>query len=180
MVNEAAQVLLKMPTDVHEQVWEHLLGDDSKAESAAFMFVAHESRGEIHTFTHLEWYPIPAHGFQARTKKHFELADFVRAEVIKRAHDLDASIVEFHSHLGVRPAEFSRSDHFGFREFVPHVWWRLRGRPYLAIVVTQADFDGLVWIDGPNDPRHIDAVSVGAVSLYPTQLSSLNGSSYAQ
>jgi len=180
MEHDSARVLLKMPADVHEQVWEHLLCDDIKAESAAFMFVPHESRGELHTFTHLEWYPVPAHGYRSRTSKHFELADFVRADVIKRAHDLGASIVEFHSHLGMRPAEFSRSDYFGFREFVPHVWWRLRGRSYLAIVVTQADFDGLAWIDGPSDPWHVDAVSVGELSLYPTKISSLNGPSYAQ
>ena len=92
----------------------------------------HLTKGEDQIFEYIEWYAVPADGFSVCNEYHFELTDEVRAQVIKRAHDLGASIAEVHSHHGPWPAAFSPSDQLGFREFVPHVWWRLKGRPYLA------------------------------------------------
>jgi len=82
-----------------------------------------------------------------QTSYHIELADVVRARVIKRAHDLGATLIEMHSHLGKWPAQFSPSDIAGFHEWVPHVRWRLKGKPYAALVVTRRGFDGLAWIE---------------------------------
>jgi hypothetical protein len=36
----------------------------------------------------------------------------------------------------------------GFQEWVPHIMWRLRQRPYVAVVVTPDSFDALVWQAG--------------------------------
>jgi hypothetical protein len=63
-------------------------------------------------------------------------------------------------------------DFEGFTEFVPHVRWRLRGRPYAAIVVADTTFDALAWIE-PEDPKPVavDAVTAESEILYPTRKS---------
>ena len=168
-----AETYLYLPNNLAAAVWAHLLEDESGAESAGFLFAKHRREGEVHGFEALEWYPVPPEGFLSRNSYHFVLTDEVRAEVIKRAHDLGASVVEFHCHKGPRPARFSLSDQAGFQEFVPHIWWRLRGRPYLAVVVAEIDFDSLVWVTGPGTPQHLTGIVVDETTFDPTRLSSL-------
>ncbi len=168
------QVLLSLPADVYADIRAHLLPSDPSQESACFVFVTPApSNDDVQVFEHVEWYPVSTDGFAERTRHGLELTDETRARVIKRAHDLKASIVEFHSHLGPRPADFSNSDQRGFQEFVPHAWWRLRKRPYFAVVVTETDFDGLVWMVDPRESRYLDGIVVGGELLRPTKLSSL-------
>lgn len=164
--------LLTVPGAIHRSIWAHLLPAQSRAETAAFMFVR-PSPDDTRTFDYLEWYPVPSGGFESRSDYHLELTDNTRAYVIKRAHDLEASLVELHRHGGPWPAAFSPSDHMGFRDFVPHVWWRLRGRPYFAIVVTSNGFDGLAWLDDPNTPCRVDGMIVDDGVLLPTGQSTL-------
>ena len=166
-------VVLELPPGIKRAIWSHLLQNSEQSEAAAFAFVKHTQRDLRHSFTFLEWYAVPAEGFAIRTGYHIELTDETRATVIKRAHDLHASLVEFHSHLGTWPAEFSPSDQMGLAEFVPHVRWRLRGHPYLAIVMTRTDFDGLAWVADSPKPERLDAIDVEGHLFRPTRLSSL-------
>ena len=168
-----ARVYLHLPADVHQDVWKHLLPDRQEPEAAGFMFARCVLQDDAYVFEHVEWYPILPDGFLVRSEDYLELTDETRATVIKRAHDLDASLVEFHSHTGLWPAAFSPSDQLGFREFVPHVWWRLKGKPYLAVVVTRSDFDGLAWMVDANTPRYVDGIVVEGKVLPPTRLSRL-------
>lgn len=178
MVNKVQRIVLQLPGDEWRRIWQHLFGDGSCDEAAGFLFARHRTEGEEQIFETIEWYPVPPDGYGVRNEYHFELTDQVRAQVIKRAHDLGASIVEVHSHGGRWPAAFSPSDQWGFREFVPHVWWRLKGRPYLAVVATRRDFDGLVWLTGPEDPQRLDGIVVDGQTLTPTGLSSLAQGDY--
>lgn len=164
-------VLLALPPAVQAALWRHLLPDGKAAEQASFVFARQESGNGTEVFQYVEWRPVPPDGFESRSSSHFELTDATRAGVIKRAHDLGASLVEFHSHTGPWPAEFSGSDLAGFREFVPHIWWRLKGRPYLAVVVTHSGFDGFVWLAGPPAPVPLRGILVGKNLLTPTGLS---------
>jgi hypothetical protein len=75
------------------------------------------------------------------------LRDEVRPGIIKWAWDAGACLVEVHSHSDLGDAWFSPSDIWGLREWVPHVRWRLRGRPYVAIVSDGSTLDALAWID---------------------------------
>ncbi|MBW7932343.1 MAG: hypothetical protein H3C62_01770 [Gemmatimonadaceae bacterium] len=169
------QFVLDLPCHVHEALWTHLLADSRGRESAAFAFVR-PGAGELHTaFKCVEWFPVPEAGFTSRSAVHLELTDSTRASVIKRAHLLDASIVEFHSHTGPWPASFSPSDLAGFKEFVPHVRWRLKGRPYVAIVVAGDGFDGFVWAGDDLRPKQLDAIRVDAHVLDATKLTYWNG-----
>ena len=162
-----------MNSGIHRRVWEHLLTQSHETESAGFMFVRPEPHGDVQVFKTIEWFAVPPDGFLELTDHHFALTDQTRAGVIKRAHDLEASVVEFHSHKGPWPAEFSLTDQIGLQEFVPHIWWRLKGRPYLAVVVTPNDFDGLAWIFDPGSPQYLDGILSEGTIRRPTRLSSL-------
>ena len=64
---------------------------------------------------------------------------------------------------------FSPSDMYEFAEFVPHCRWRLRGRPYLAIVVSPAGADALAWIEASGEPVGLTAIRVsGRWAVVPT------------
>ncbi len=163
-----ARVLLDLPPEVLEALWAHLLPERPEAEQAAFVFAKGEREDGDHAFRFLEWYPVGPEGIQANSAFYLELTDQARAGVIKRAHDLGATIVEFHSHLGPWPASFSESDRAGFEEFVPHVWWRLGGRGYLAVVVATSGFDALAWLTSPSSPEMLTAIRSGTRLFPPT------------
>src|ERR1051325_992236 len=107
------EIILDLQKDYYTELWKHL--QSSKLEEAAFAY-ARPNVDKLGRFTIIEWQPVPAEGFVYHTEIGFELTDEMRGIVIKRAHDLDASLVEFHSHKGEWPAEFSPSDFFGFTE----------------------------------------------------------------
>jgi hypothetical protein len=107
-----------------------------------------------------------------QSKLHVELADGVRPRVIKTAWDTDRCLIEAHSHGEWGYAEFSQSDLHGFEEWVTHVRWRLRGRPYVALVKAGETWDALAWVDG-DEPIRIDAIEVTSAdstitSIVPT------------
>ena len=166
------QVILNIQGDTYKGIVEHLLEKTPRTESAGFLFVRLEMLSEALLFEDIEWFPVPREGFMELTDCHFALTDKIRAEVIKRAHDLEASIAEFHSHFGPRPAAFSQTDIVGLQEFAPHVLWRLKGKPYLAVVVTHSNFDALVWMPGAQLPQPLDGIVSGEALIKPTQLSS--------
>jgi proteasome lid subunit RPN8/RPN11 len=152
-------ITLELSAEVWGSLQAHLLPAGTSVEQAAFLYTqAERDVGGNVTFKFLEYAPVQPTGFAAQHSYYLELDDKQRASVIKRAHDLNASIVELHSHPGPHPARFSPSDMDGFGEFVPHVWWRLKNRPYLAVVVAQSGFDALAWIDSPSTSVKLDAI----------------------
>ena len=162
-----AMSVVSVPERIYRKVRRHLLPWWHRTEEAAFLYVGPAEDA----FECLEWYPVPATGFASRSAYHLELNDETRAKVIKRAHDLGASLVEIHSHLGRGQAQFSPSDLAGFRDFVPHVLWRLKHLPYFAVVMTRTGFDGFVWKTGPDAPERLHGIQVGSCLLSPTKLS---------
>lgn len=166
------KTILEFPDDGdYDSLMAHLLPPNSGREQAAFLF-AISVRGHFETrFRVIETRNLSHDDFAVQQGYYIELEDDVRAGLIKRAHDLGATLIEAHSHLGPYPAKFSVSDRQGLSETVPHMFWRLSKRPYLALVVTERDFDALVWIDDPAIPRRLDALMTGNRSLSPTNLS---------
>ncbi len=133
-----------MPEKNYEKILAHLLRDDSDEEEAGFIFAAYDTASGLVALGYLDWYPIPPDGFAVQSRGYIELTDECRADVIKRAHDLGAALIELHSHPWQRRPRFSPSDLSGLDEFVPHVMWRLKNRPYAAIVVSPTGFDALI------------------------------------
>jgi hypothetical protein len=118
-----------------------------KVEQVGFAFAFWTPNGEGGAFRVESVDLIPVEGFAFQSSFHIELSDETQARIIKLAFDQRASLVEFHSHRTRWPAQFSSSDFHGFEEFVPHVRWRLGGRPYAAVVFHESSFDGLAWVE---------------------------------
>ncbi len=162
---------IQIPEEVYRKIHDHLLPEEPEAEEAAMVFAQPIFSDErLDRLEYLEWYAVDPSGFSFRSLYHFELSDKTRAYVIKRAHDLGASIIEFHSHPYPYDAVFSWSDLSGFEEFVPHVWWRLKGKPYAAVVVAPSNIDALIWYNGPNTPEQVNEIVIGDRSIKPTRL----------
>lgn len=161
-------VTISFPAEMHDALKSHLLHGRT-TEQVAFM-LGEPSRSGGLDLRVIDLYLVPSDEVDFGSSCHVRLADDVRGKVIKWAWDRDACLIEAHSHLGWYPASFSPTDLEGLKEFVPHVRWRLRGAPYGALVFTEEDLDGLIWIDD-DCPGPIDAVHVeGRASYTPTGL----------
>ena len=139
-------VTINIPQRVYDAIRHHLLPRWSRNEQAGFVYAKPSlaPEGSLN-FEYMQWEPLGRRDFDHQSAVHLELQDETKARVIKTAHDLQCSLIEFHSHRGPWPAQFSGSDFAGFEEFVPHVLWRLKGRPYAAVVVAASGIDGLAW-----------------------------------
>lgn len=140
----------------------HLLPQPVVAEEVAFLCAkpaVGRRRGALDV---CELILVDPAQFRHRGLFHLQIGHEVLGHAIKRAHDLEASLIEVHSHPfpGMRAARFSQSDRAGLAEIVPHVRWRLPGRPYGALVVAPDGIDGLVWTDHFPGPEQVDAVAV--------------------
>lgn len=168
---------LDLPQEMYDNLHAHLFPGDfqeQQQEQVAFVFAKTAPEGEDLVFQAVDWLPIGADNLVYQSSFYIELADEVRARAIKQAHDFNASLIEFHCHCSTWPAEFSPSDLQGFEEFVPHVWWRLKGKPYVAVVVAPSSFDALVWVSDPKLPRTLDGIRTGSELLLPTGLTMQN------
>jgi hypothetical protein len=140
---------------VYADVPEHL----AKPEQVGFFLADYHA--STAPFKLRAWRPVLEDGYELQTPVHVALTDETRAEMIQWAWDEGMSLVEIHSHGSAAPAEFSPSDRYGFEEWVPHLWWRLKAKPYAALVWADASFDGWGWIDDPRVPRQVDGLVVG-------------------
>lgn len=130
---------------------------DGRAEEIGF-FLADWTSSE-RCFVVRTWRPIHDERVTVGGQLHVSLSDETRAVVIKWAAAEDACLIEAHSHGPWGPAAFSAFDLRGLEEWVPHLRWRLHGRPYAAMVTTTDDFDALAWIDNPRVAEQVTGVS---------------------
>ena len=164
-------VFLEISPAAYSELAAHLLPATDNREQAAFLFVDPVHARGRDVFRIKDKYKAAGSDFTVQASDYLELADNTRARLIKRAHDLGTSLVELHSHRGAWPAAFSLSDCIGLRDTVPHMWWRLKHRPYLAIVVTMSGFDALLWLHSSKTPCALDGLIVGRDVIIPTNYS---------
>lgn len=141
--------------ELHRLAREHLRG---RVEQVGFFLADFDAGGPV--FVLREWRSMPPEAFTFQSAYHLTLRDEIRPELIKWAWDHDACLVEAHSHVDGGSAAFSASDLRGFAEWVPHVRWRLRGRPYAAIVTAADSFDALAWLDASGTPDQVARLAV--------------------
>jgi proteasome lid subunit RPN8/RPN11 len=153
----------------YDRVLRHLHQD--QREQVAFGFASAEPAAGGVLLRVLDFHLVSPGELEVQTPRHVALTEDAQGALIKRAWDLGVCLVELHSHTSPHyRAEFSWSDLAGFQTFVPHVWWRLKGRPYAAVVVAPSGFDALIWRTGPRQPEPLEALVVGTESLCPTNL----------
>jgi hypothetical protein len=82
-----------VPADLYGRFREEL---NARAEGAGFFFADYEH--DARALRLLDWRVVPDSRFESRSEFHLVLRDEVRAEIIKWAWDMGASLVEAHSH----------------------------------------------------------------------------------
>lgn len=160
---------ISISIDQYQSLKKHLfLGTD---EQVAFLFCRwFENSSELVLICE-NIYKIRPKDFEVQSNYHIHLSDKVRQTIIKKAWDNNQCIIETHSHRGIGyKAQFSYSDISGFNEFVPHVRWRLKYRPYIALVFTEKDFDALVWYGETNEPFPLEQIKLGGNFIMPTNI----------
>lgn len=170
-VSENMEAVLILSEQQYKNLLKHLLPKKSWLEECAFLFVDaifNESKVE---FIYKDSYCLMDSDYKFRSGFHFELKDSTKAMIIKKSHDLGCCIVEAHSHNEQRKAEFSSSDWSGFNDFVPHVLWRLKGKPYLSLVFTLRNFDAIVWVKDFRNPTYLNGIQVDSILKKPTGIS---------
>lgn len=165
---------LKLAVAERDRLWAHLLPETSLDEQAAFLFCKFSNSSDGLLLEAIDQKLLNTADFAAQRKDYIELTDQTRIDLIKRAHLTSTALAELHSHPGPWPAAFSRFDRHGFKETVPHMRWRLKQRPYLAIVVAPSGFDALIWPPGAARPEPLAGIKVGGATFEPTN-NSLEG-----
>jgi hypothetical protein len=143
------------------EVWETALKHLRTGAERAGFFVADWLPLERH-FRVRGWRPVDGAAPIGHGELHLSLPDETRSAVIQWATAESACLIEAHSHGRWSPATFSPYDLRNLDEWVPHLRWRLRGRPYAAIVTSTVDFDALAWIDNPRKAEQVHGVAAGA------------------
>lgn len=163
--------ILKLNAYLHSCLWSHLLPTSTMREQAAFLFCITETSGDGVVFRAVDQTFLYESDFAVQHADYLELNDATRIGLIKRAHAMGTSLAELHSHPGPWPAAFSRSDRIGLKETVPHMCWRLKKRPYLAIVVAPSGFDALVWSCDAKTPKPLAGIDIDGAFMTPTNAS---------
>lgn len=152
------KTIISMPGYAFRKIKSLLLPPRMRVEEVCFLFAQVKKNNNEIYFMVREWHHVQSSEYAIQSESHVALLDEMRPKIIKRAHDLDATVVELHSHIGNNSAQFSSSDMYGFQEFVPHVRWRLNNKPYAAVVFTQSGFDALVWTGNQNMPTSLTEI----------------------
>ena len=167
-----ASGVIEMSDAAWRELKEHLLPPNSQTEEGAFILARHDATDEQEVvFQHIQTVLLTRNDYEFQESDYLELTDATKGRLIKLAHDQQAALVEFHSHIGPYPACLSPSDMAGLSEFAPHVIWRLKGRPYAAVVVTKSGIDGLAWLSQKAPPVMLKSILVGNQHLKATGLS---------
>lgn len=170
--------ILKLSEGSYDRLRSHLLPSNTMLEQAAFLFCNTKiDKGRL-IFEEVDHKLLDPSNFSTQSNNHLRLTDETLQCLIKRAHTLNSSLVELHSHPGPLPAAFSLTDMIGLRKTVPHIHWRLHlkdrpdlARPYLAIVVAPSGFDALVWSHSSKIPEPLRGIDVNGTLMTPTNAS---------
>ena len=160
---------LGMKATTYADVLHHLFPKRDRREQGGFLFCDFDEATQ--RFEVLEWQPLTGADYAHQARDYLELSDATRAALIKKAHDMKASLVEVHCHPGQPRVAFSLADWMGFSEFVPHIRWRLAKRPYAALVFGHDCVDGFAWVGENKTPVGITTISTDTTSHATTGIS---------
>ena len=159
-------IYLKTEKSTADSIKSFLLQDDQ--EQVIFLLLSQSHEVDKIFFEIKDIYFVPQKELNSSWYS-VKLKDVAQAKIIKWAWDKGLSLAEIHSHpFSKKATSFSYSDIAGLKEFVPHVWWRLKNKPYLAMVFGSNDYDALAWLDNPTIPCQIEGILVEGTLLKPT------------
>jgi len=158
-----------MTSEIYTAVLQHLFPKGDRREQGGFFFCRFHEPAQA--FWVLEWMPLESADYAHQERDYLELSDSTRAGLIKKAHDMQASLVEVHCHPGQHKVAFSIADWMGFKDFVPHIRWRLANRPYAALVFGHESVDGCAWVSNQKEPVGINQIHTEKSSHATTGIS---------
>lgn len=143
---------------------------DVPTERMAFLLAAAAEDGRRWTVAD-EMYLADGADYAYQSPHGTALADSVRPHVLGWASASGNALVEVHSHGALsRRTTFSPTDLEGLAEVVPQMLWRLRVRPYTALVLGDGDIDALTWERKGELPTPPSVVVLGGRTLAPTAI----------
>ncbi|WLI89075.1 hypothetical protein Q4S45_20605 [Massilia sp. R2A-15] len=163
---------ITIPTAMLLAMQAHLFPGNSNMEQGGFLLCKSCAQELPYSLVVEEWLPLMRDDYVTQASDYLELSDAARARIIKLAHERNAILLEVHCHPSKQPACFSPADILGLVEFVPHIRWRLRGKPYAALVVGHNSIDGLAWFGDSKTPIPIGHIYSGSQIQKTTLLSS--------
>lgn len=153
------KTILHCSLSAFESIRNHVLQNED--EQAAFIFLEWVQTNGILNLNVKDHYLVQRHELVGDNSLHIDISDETLSRVIQKAAKENLALGEVHSHPFVkRNVRFSWSDMAGFEEFVPHVSWRLRQKPYVALVFGRNDFDALAWSSDPVAPVQLDSITI--------------------
>jgi len=159
-------VVIRIDDLMYSGIRAHLL--QNELEHVCFLYYSTHFNKGTYFMDVQDLYIVPADEYDYQHELHVSLKEECQSKVIKKAWDKNLSLGEIHSHPASRSAVFSEFDISGFKEFVPHIWWRLKKGPYFALVISQLQIDALAWIKGPESHEAIKRIEVGNSPVYPS------------
>ncbi|MFH1622618.1 MAG: hypothetical protein ABIA97_05830 [Candidatus Omnitrophota bacterium] len=151
-------VLVSVPRQKYRRIRAHLF--KGHKEQGCFLFTHINFNHTIINLCVKEVRLIEADKWDKQTDFHLELKDKEKVKVMLKARKNNYDLLECHSHRSLGVAKFSPSDRFGLNEFVRYVWWKLPGRIYGAVVWTENDVTGQVWLPKKNIPLPIREIRI--------------------
>lgn len=164
-------VSISMQGDTFAEIQRHLFPKGDRREQGGFLFSRFDEGKQ--EFVVIEWLSLTGSDYAFQERDYLELSDSTRASLIKKAHDMQASLIEIHCHPGQFKVAFSLADWMGFHEFVPHIRWRLANRPYAALVFGHECVDGFAWVGEQKLPVNVKGINTGK-AFHATTGNSMN------
>jgi hypothetical protein len=161
---------ITLPEHMLRAVQAHLFQPGVREEQGGFLLCTVPAGDPPYRFAAVDWVPLHRRDYVIQATDYLELTDEARIRIIKVAHDTNTALVEVHCHPGNYPACFSHADIAGLDEFVPHIRWRLKGKPYGALVFAQRSVDGLAWFGTSKAAMSIECIAFGTQRLQTTGL----------
>lgn len=159
-----------IPANVDRPLRQHL---DGRGEQLAFL----GAKVDSDALSVASMLAIGPDLLDAQDPWHVALTDAGRVAVFRWAHNANLAVIEVHTHGNAWPACLSPTDIDGLVRWVPHVMWRLPGRPYAAVVVAGDTIDALIWPGLGLKPQTATAIERADRLYIPTghSLTALSG-----
>ena len=159
-----------IPSEIEKSVRKHLF--KSEVEQGSFLFTRTETLPGSLSLRVFDLYLVPESGWEIQTDYHLQMKDSERAMIMRKARDLQAGVIDCHSHPQAEDdVFFSASDRSGISDFAQYAKWKLSGRPFAAMVWAQRSMDAVLWSGSFEEAIPIDTIQiVGApiLTLRPT------------